>query len=240
MNLVLLRESDAWLSPKQVRLSDHRAQHILGQLSASVGDTVKVGLWGGAIGVAVVELIEQNVVQLRVDLNGPPPPRHAFDLVLALPRPKMLRRILRTVAEFGVENLHLINSARVEKSYWQSPLLAPHNVQEALIAGMERASDTVVPTVHLHKRFRPFVEDQLVDICGGRPCWIADMAAPVGLADQTPAPAVVMVGPEGGFVPFELELAQAVIAKRVHLGVRTFSVDTALTTVLAQVLPGST
>ena len=43
-----------------------------------------------------------------------------------------------------------------------------------------------------------------------------------------------MVGPEGGFVPFELELAQTVIAQPVHLGSRTLSVDTALTTALAQ------
>ena len=73
----------------------------------------------------------------------------------------MLRRVLRTVAEFGVANLHLINTARVEKSYWQSPLLAPAKLEDALLAGMERASDTVMPLVHQHKLFRPFVEDQL-------------------------------------------------------------------------------
>tara|TARA_X000000368_G_scaffold416966_1_gene412106 strand:- start:662 stop:874 length:213 start_codon:yes stop_codon:yes gene_type:complete len=64
------------------------------------------------------------------------------------------------------------------------------------------------------------------------------MGAPISLADHLAQPAVVMIGPEGGFVPFELDLAQSVVAKPVHLGVRTFSVDTALTTVLAQVLPG--
>ena len=50
-------------------------------------------------------------------------------------------------------------------------------------------------------------------------------------------PAVVMLGPEGGFVPFELALAESVVAQRVHLGQRILSVDTALTTVLAQALP---
>ena len=239
MNLVLLRQRDCWLAPNRVRLSDHRAQHILGQLGASVRDTVRVGMWGEQVGVAEVVLVEQTAVVLEVKLTAPPPPRHPFDLVLALPRPKMLRRILRTVAEFGVQNLHLVNSARVEKSYWQSPLLSAEKLEDALMAGMERASDTIAPQVHLHPRFRPFVEDELVGLCGDRPCWIADMGAPMGLADQPPGPAVVMIGPEGGFVPFELELAQAVIARRVHLGVRTFSVDTALTTVLAQVLPGT-
>ena len=238
MNHILLRESDRWLDDRQVVLADHRAQHILCQLGAVVGDQVKVGQLGGQVGQAQVVTIDQGAVQLAVQLLQPPPPRHAFDLVLALPRPKMLRRILRTVAEFGVQHLHLINSARVEKSYWQSPLLQQSKLDEALIAGLERSRDTLMPQVHLHKRFRPFVEDELQALCSGRPCWIADLGAPLALAEQPPGPAVVMIGPEGGFVPFEIELAQRVVARRVHLGVRTFSVDTALTSVLAQRLPG--
>ena len=239
MNLVLLREGDAWLSDNVVTLTDHRADHILRHLGASLGDAVRVGQLGGKVGTGRLEAIDQGHVTLSVQLEADPPPRHHFDIVLALPRPKMLRRILRTVAEFGVENLHLINSARVEKSYWQTPLLSAAKVDDALMAGMERSSDTVAPRVHLHKRFRPFVEDQLVDLCAGRSCWIADMGAPMALAAQPINRAVVMIGPEGGFVPFEIALAQKALAKRVHLGVRTFSVDTALTTALAQVLPGA-
>jgi RsmE family RNA methyltransferase len=180
--------------------------------------------------------MDADGVQLQVQLHQAPPPRHRFDVVLALPRPKMLRRILRTVAEFGVANLHLINTARVEKSYWQSPLLRQAKLQEALLAGMERSSDTIAPKVHLHKRFRPFVEDQLVDVCAGRHCWIAQMDAARSLAHVPPDPAVVMIGPEGGFVPFEVELAERVIAQRVHLGGRVLSVDTALPAALAQAL----
>jgi RsmE family RNA methyltransferase len=64
------------------------------------------------------------------------------------------------------------------------------------------------------------------------------MGAPMTLAEAPPVPAVVIIGPEGGFVPFEIELAEAVIAQRVGLGERILSVDTALITVLAQALPG--
>jgi RsmE family RNA methyltransferase len=151
----------------------------------------------------------------------------------------MLRRIFRAVAEFGVQNLYLINSARVEKSYWQSPLLQVDAIDQALVAGMERSRDTIAPRVHLCPRFRPFVEDQLTQICAGRPCWIADMDAPIALSDCSSTTAVVMIGPEGGFVPFEIQLAEKTIAQRVNLGTRILSVDTALTTVLAQALPGS-
>jgi 16S rRNA (uracil1498-N3)-methyltransferase len=233
MNLVLLRQGD-WIDADRVLLRDRRAGHIRTVLQAEVGVSLRVGVLGGLVGQGVIEALAPEGVRLRVALTDPPPPRHRFDIVLALPRPKMLRRILRQCAEFGIANLHLLQSARVEKSFWQSPLLQPAALEEALLAGLERSRDTIAPRVHLHRRFRPFMEDQLSGICAGRPCWLAHMEAPLALAEAPPVPAVVMIGPEGGFVPFEIQLAEAVIARRVSLGARTLSVDTALVTVLAQ------
>jgi RsmE family RNA methyltransferase len=237
MNIVLLHQAD-WIADAVAVVRDHRAVHIRQVLRAQVGDRLRVGLLGGLCGQGVIEALDPSGVRLRVQLSEPPPPRHRFDIVLALPRPKMLRRILRQCAEFGVANLHLIQSARVEKSYWQSPLLQPVRVGGALLAGLERSRDTIAPRVHLHRRFRPFVEDQLPGLCAGRPCWLADRGAPRSLAEVPPGPALVMVGPEGGFVPFEVQLAESVQAQRVGLGERMLSVDTALITVLAQALPG--
>jgi 16S rRNA (uracil1498-N3)-methyltransferase len=237
VNIVLLRPDD-WITADVAVLRDQRAVHIRMVLKAAVGDCLRVGLLGGQCGKGLIEAVDPDGVRLQVELSEPPPPRHRYDLVLALPRPKMLRRILRQCAEFGIAELHLINSARVEKSYWQSPLLLPARLEEAMLAGLERSRDTIAPRVHLHRRFRPFVEDQLPGLCGGRPCWIAEMGAPMTLAEAPPLPAVVMIGPEGGFVPFETQLAEAVIARRVSLGERILSVDTALITVMAQALPG--
>ncbi len=233
MNILLLQPEDHWLDATTVRISDRRAVHLRQVSRSAVGETIRVGVVGGQRGDALITAINARGITLAVSLNDPPPARHRFDIVLALPRPKMLRRILRTVAEFGVCNLHLINSARVEKSYWQTSLLAADNVEEALMSGMERARDTVAPVVHQHRLFRPFVEDQLSTICAGRPCWLAEMGSATALAETPARPAVVMIGPEGGFVPFELDLAQSLMAQPVHLGPRVLSVDTALTAALA-------
>ena len=233
MNILLLQPEDHWLDATTVRISDRRAVHLRQVLRSAVGETIRVGVVGGQRGDALITAIDASGITLAVALNEPPPARHRFDIVLALPRPKMLRRILRTVAEFGVCNLHLINSARVEKSYWQTSLLAADNVEEALMSGMERARDTVAPVVHQHRLFRPFVEDQLSTICAGRPCWLAEMGSAKALAETPARPALVMIGPEGGFVPFELDLAQSFMAQPVHLGPRVLSVDTALTAALA-------
>ena len=233
MNIIHLRRDDLWLDHNTVLIGDRRFQHIREVLKASVGDTVRVGLLEGDLGEGRIEQIDNKAVRLHVQLNQSPPQRHRFDIVLALPRPKMLRRIFRTVAEFGVANLHLINSARVEKSFWQSPLLRPDKISEALLAGMERSRDTVAPVVHQHALFRPFVEDQLKTLCAGRPCWIAEIGAKKALLRHASESAMVMIGPEGGFVHFEIELARSVIAEPAHLGSRILSVDTALTSVLA-------
>ena len=239
MNIILLSKYDFIQDSTRVLIQDDRFIHILRVLNPKVGQSLKVGLLGGSCGYGIVESINSKEVMLNVVLNKLAPHRHPFDIVLALPRPKMLRRILRTIAEYGVDNLHLINSARVEKSFWQSPLLQPEKIHDALMAGMERSKDTIMTNVLLHQRFRPFIEDELLTICGDRNCWLADMSATRSAVDIniSSKPSVVMIGPEGGFVPFETELAISTIAQPIHLGGRTLSVDTAVTTVLAQALP---
>lgn len=124
MNIVLLRGSD-WIAAGIAVVRDRRAGHIREVPKGQVGERLLVGLLGGLCGQGLIEAVDASGVRLRVELNEAPPARHPFDIVLALPRPKMLRRILRQCAEFGVSQLHLIHSVRVEKSHWQSPLLQP-------------------------------------------------------------------------------------------------------------------
>ena len=226
MNIILLEKTD-WSDNDHVVLRDHRLNHLRAVLKAETGATLKVGLVNGDAGTGQVVRINDNEACLCVTLGQPPPPRHPSDLVLALPRPKILRRVFRTVAEMGVSALHLIHSARVEKSYWQSPLLQPERVDAALRAGLERSGDTRLPTVHVYSRFRPFVEDQLPLLIRDRKCWIAHPGATDSLAHQSGG-GIIMLGPEGGFVPFEVELARVQGAHPVHLGPRILSVDTAV------------
>ena len=232
MNIILLAPED-WLDENTVCLDDRRHEHIRGILKAQMSDSLRVGLLGGLRGSGTVVKLSEEHTHLQVDLVDPPLPRHPCDLILALPRPKMLRRVFRTAAEMGVAHLYLINSARVEKSYWQSPLLRPDRVDAALTAGLQRAGDTVLPQVHLHPRFKPFIEDQLPGLIGSGACWIAHPGAPEALATHS-SEALIMLGPEGGFIPYEVELAQSMGAKAVRLSDRILSVDTAVTAALSQ------
>ncbi|MCB1679730.1 MAG: 16S rRNA (uracil(1498)-N(3))-methyltransferase [Halioglobus sp.] len=233
MNLLLFTSADR-VGAGHIALRDQRLHHLLHVLHSEVGDTLRVGELGGAMGSAVVVAISPLRALLQVGLDQAPPPKLPLDLVLALPRPKMLRRMLRTVAELGVPRLHLINSYRVEKSYWGSPLLQPQALQHCMRQGLEQARDTVLPQVRCHRLFKPFVEDEFPALAGGRRALLAHPgdhpACPRGAGGAT----VLVIGPEGGFIPYEVDKLAAAGCTAVSLGPRILRVETALTNILGR------
>lgn len=233
MNLLLAapREIDA---DGRLLLSDRRHRHLREVLAVAAGDRVRVGEIDGRVGSAQVTAIDEHCARLQVTLNRAPPAPLPVRLVLALPRPKMLRRILRCIAELGVKDLHLINSHRVEKSFWQSPLLEHEAFAPYLLEGLEQAMDTIRPRVHLHRRFRPFVEDELAALADGSELLLADVRAGHAYPDASTAPTVLIIGPEGGFIPFERDLLQGVGARPASLGARVLRVETAVPVALAR------
>jgi RsmE family RNA methyltransferase len=244
VNLVLLDERDL-SSDGHTVLRGARARHIHDVHRAAVGDTLRVGLVGGLVGVGDVTAIAPDEVVLSVRLSECPPAPLRIDLLLAMPRPKMLRRILAAVASMGVKRLVLINSARVEKSYFDSPLLAPAAIEEPLRLGLSQARDTILPQVIVERRFRPFVEDHARALWPAPSrCFVAhpeaDRDVRAALPVPTHDPMVLAIGPEGGWVPFEVELLEVHGFQRLTAGPRALRVDTAVPFLLGQLaLAGS-
>lgn len=233
MNLILLEEAD-FVAADRVRLDGRRLAHIAGVHRAEVGRVLCVGRIDGAVGTGTVTGIDARHVEMEVMLQDDPPPPLPLRLVLALPRPKSLKRVLQTVAAMGVKDLTLINSWRVDKSYWGSPLLAPEALRAQLVLGLEQGRDTVLPEVRLRRRFKPFVEDELAELSRGTRCLLAAPAA----AAPCPAPAVLattlVVGPEGGLIEYERAALCAVGFAAVSLGPRILRVEQAVPALLAR------
>ena len=160
MNLVLL-EPEELRDDGTARLAGRRAVHVREVLRAAPGDRLRVGVVGGRTGEARVERVGEAEVVIRPALDRDPPPPAPVSLLLALPRPKVLRRVLQAVASMGVKRLVLLGSWRVEKSYWGSPALAPDAIRAELVLGLEQGRDTVLPEVRVRRLFKPFVEDEL-------------------------------------------------------------------------------
>ena len=64
-------------------------------------------------------------VSMRCAFEAATPPRPRVDLLLALPRPKVLRRLWSQLAALGVGQVILTNAARVERDYFGTHVLAP-------------------------------------------------------------------------------------------------------------------
>ncbi|NBA94096.1 16S rRNA (uracil(1498)-N(3))-methyltransferase [Pseudomonas sp. R5(2019)] len=233
MNLLLLEEAD-FVAADRVVLRDRRFTHMQEVHRCEVGDTMRVGQLNGLMGQALVLRLEGHEAELQVSFDQPPPAKLPLTLVLALPRPKMLRRVLQTVAAMGVPKLVLVNSYRVEKSFWQTPFLEPAAIREQLVLGLEQARDTRLPEVLIEKRFKPFVEDRLPAMVDGTLGLVGHPgnypACPRGLDE----PVTLAIGPEGGWIPYEIDLLGKAGLQPVQLGERILRVETAVTALLAR------
>jgi 16S rRNA (uracil1498-N3)-methyltransferase len=235
LNLILLEEGD--LAPDGTwRLTGRRARHVREVHRAAVGEELVVGRLGGRIGKGTVLASSEGEVVLQVALDSDPPPPVPVDLLLAMPRPKILRRVLQAASSLGVKRLVLVNSYRVEKSYFATPLLAPEELLEHLKLGLEQGRDTVVPEVRVEKRFRPFVEDSLDALWPSTRRLIAHPVAARALergrADER---VVLAIGPEGGWIDYEVRMLEERGFLRFSLGPRILRVDVAVPFAVAQV-----
>ena len=157
MNLVLLFESD-FSDARTVRLSGRRFTHIATILKAAPGKKLIVGKLGGEIGEGRLDALDlqAQTVTLTVNWTRPPPPPVPITLVLAMPRPLVFKRVLTHVATLGVKRLIIIGSHRVEKSYFQTPLLQPSAIADILITALEQAVDTIMPQVSIEPSWPQF------------------------------------------------------------------------------------
>lgn len=229
MNRILFDKSE-WSPGSPLLLADERARHIVQVLRAVPGDSVKLGLLNGPLATGTVIRIGDGRVELSIELRGSPPPP-PLDLLLALPRPKVLKRLLPQIAALGVGRLYLCNAARVERNYFDTHVLSPDVLRAALIEGLTQAGDTLLPEVRILRELKPFLEDELPELSGGMERLLFHPGSAEGTLFATPpvtARALVAIGPEGGWVPFELDRFDAMGFRRVTLCPRILRSDTAV------------
>lgn len=227
MNLILLFESD-FTGAHTVRLTGRRRDHLAGVHRAQTGGEVTVGMINGRLGRGEITAVNDDAVDMRIRLDADPPPALDLTLVLALPRPKVLNRVIAAVASMGIKRLFLINAWRVEKSYWKSPRLWPESIRDQSILGLEQARDTILPAVELRRFFTPFIEDELPSIARGTTALIAHPYSKEECPRAAAGPVTLVIGPEGGFISEEIDSLRRAGFQPVSLGPRVLRVETAV------------
>ncbi|MEB6479802.1 16S rRNA (uracil(1498)-N(3))-methyltransferase [Acinetobacter vivianii] len=233
MNIVLLESdqranNDAWQidNPRQL-------QHLRQHLELNVGDSLKVGIRQESRYLTEVLEISEQRIMVRPIQADTVPEKLPVHLILALPRPKVLRRIIMDAVTIGVERISLIHSYRVDKSYWQTPFL--QQLDDYVTLGLEQAGDTIAPEIQLYKRFKPFVEDVLPTwINAERPAYVAHPYAEQHMPYAIQHGCSLIIGPEGGFIPYEVELLKKNGCQAMSVGNRILRTETAVSNILGR------
>lgn len=233
MNLLLLLEEDL-VAPGRARLAGRRLVHAREVLGSKPGDTLRIGLLGGRMGSGRVLALEAEALELELAFEEAPPPKLPLTLVLALPRPKALDRCLQSAAALGVARIVLLNAWRVEKAYWASPKLGEAHLREQLILGLEQARDTVLPELRLARLFVPFLEKAVPAFAGGARKLLADPGAETPCPRGLDAPAILALGPEGGWIAPERESFARAGFEPVSMGPRVLRTETALAALIGR------
>ncbi len=241
MNLLLLEASE--LEHDRVTLDagrdcqDRRARHLRQVLRSGVGDEVRVGILDGPQGLARVTAVAGDRVTLACRFEADTEPPSQDTLLLAVPRPKVLARCLADAAALGFGRILLFRSWRVDKSHLASRVLEETELRRHLIAGLEQARRTWLPEVSLFGLFKPFVEDRLLGLLPPGPRLVAHPTAerPVHeTRNPTRQPFTLALGPERGFIPYEIEALEARGFVAVSSGQNPLRVETALAVLAGQ------
>ncbi len=233
MNRIILTADE--LHPDgTVTLTDARAEHIRTVLKARVGDDVRTGVLNGLIGTSRVERLEEQAVVLRTQ-HGEQAPEPWFDVILAAPRPKVLKRLWPQLAALGAGRIVILNAFKVEKCYFSSQWLDPAYYTPLLMEGLMQAGTTRLPEVQIKQRFKPFMEDELHGCFPNALRLLAHPGEAAGqdwtlAAGQRP---LLAVGPEGGWTDYELDMFLTRGFTPFSLGSRPLRTDTATIALVA-------
>jgi RsmE family RNA methyltransferase len=228
MNRILF-EPEELLPDGTVVLTDERAVHIRQVLRAVAGQTVRTGWVNGTAGLSRLLDVSDAQVRLQPD-HTQVTPSPWFDLLLAMPRPKVLKRLWSQLAALGVGRVVLLNAGKVEKCYFSSQWVNPEHYRPLLVEGLTQSGLTRLPEVLVRARFKPFVEDELDDLFPQSLRLLAHpgprSALPQAECGREARP-VLAVGPEGGWTDYEMKMLSVRGFVRFSLGERTLRTDTA-------------
>ena len=235
MNLLLVHKED--IVNNRVTITGDKLKHLRRILKVQIGNRIQLGIFGENIGTGTVEAISKERALLHVHTDREPPKRLPVHLILAIPRPIMLKRVLAQASSMGIEKISLLRSKRVEKSFLDSSLIERDNYMPFLLKGIEQAVDTCVPKVLIYRRFKPFIE-LAADRETNRHKIIAHPQGKVRLQEslkKNPENGItVAIGPEGGWIDYEVARFVDIGFIPFTMGERILRVDTAVPAIISQ------
>ena len=223
-----------------------RAEHVMNVLHGEVGQILKTGEIGGFIGTGVITGITRppsSVSSPEITVACSHDKRSLrpwVDLILAPPRPRVMKRLLPQLATMGVGRIFLVGAKKVERDFWGATLLKPENYRPLLVDGLMQAGTSILPTLETRRNFRKFVKEELDTLWPEAKRIVAhpyDGNRTIEHPERSNNRAILLaVGPEGGWTDEEVTLLEEHGFARYSLGSRILRTDTATIALLAQLM----
>ena len=254
MNRILFEKGE--IVDGRAEFSDARAEHVLNVLHGEVGQMLKTGELDGLVGISVITeirglheraegsaqrgsgLLEGTVkVECSHTERAPEP---WFDLILAPPRPRVLKRLLPQLAALGAGKIVLVGAAKVEKAFWGAQLLKEAVYRPLFVEGLMQCGTSRVPTMRCERNFRRYADGALDAEFTGCERIVAHPGAvstpPSGMGGASASRCVLAIGPEGGWTDDEVAMLEGKGFRRHSLGSRILRTDTATIAAVSQLM----
>lgn len=240
MNFLLLEPGEIG-TDLRCTLQGRRARHVREVLRAEAGTELRAGVLNGQLGRATVLASSAQQVTVELQLERTLPVAEDV-LLLAVPRPKVLLRMLAHAAAMGFARIVLFRSWRVDKTWMQSRDFEPSVQREQLLLGLEQAGRTQLPEILRFDLFKPMIEDVLPTLALPATRFVAHptaatpthQLAPFHQANFKKGPFALAIGPDGGFLPYEVEQFQKLGCHAISCGPHALRTETALAVLWGQ------
>ncbi len=234
--IILAREC---VGNKEAILTGDRARYAFETHELRQGTSCRVAILGGLRGEGLVAEATAERVVMALTLSLPSLERVPIDLIVGVPRPQTVKKVIQAAVMLGVRSLHFVRSELGERSYLQSRSLSDEGVLEESVKALEQIWDSGMPTIEVHRTFSYFMSNKLPLLTKERDvaCLLADPSGREITITDKPlmrTEQVVAIGPERGWSESEIELFKNSGFSVVGLGARVMRVEVAMVFLLGQ------
>ena len=235
MNCLLFDKSDI-KSENLLSVTGNKLSHINNILKLGIGDKIKIGIINEKLGVGKIIKINQYEAIISFVLNKKTKSPN-INVILAMPRPKVMNRLWEQLASLGVNTIFIIGANKVEKYYFNSHTLKKEHYTPLLIKGLEQACCVNKPNIYIEPNIQNFF-NQNIFLNSMHLNFIADVKSnylisefknKINKADSI----TVAIGPEGGWIDNEINLFIKNDFIPICLGERILRVDTATISIIS-------
>jgi len=238
MNYLLLTDKD--LKVRNVALIDMgRLPPATESRELNIGSIYKFVLYNQGSGLATVKEIRASQVLLELEVISAPLARAPITAIIGISRPQTVKKVIQIGASVGIERIYFIRAALAPKSYLDTAVLTPSEIEEQTALTLQQTGDAIGPVVQVFKLFNTFLQDclpKMIKECPAPPnLLLADTTCDhtIGIKDKLTSsrllsPTFLSIGPEAGWNEYERRCFLEIGFQPFSMGQRVQRVETAL------------